>query len=69
MAAEPIRSMFGAAEDQSLPAIILQKLNDKLPPLNAGEFVANGKDWMFLLNRPMFTPPRPEWFGFPAASS
>ena len=36
------------------------ELSDKLPPLNSGEFVANEKDWTFLLNKAMFTDPSPD---------
>jgi hypothetical protein len=36
------------------------ELSDKLPPLNAGEFVANKKDWTFLLNKAMFSDPSPD---------
>jgi hypothetical protein len=36
------------------------ELSDKLPPLNAGEFVADDKNWTFLLNKAMFSDPSPD---------
>jgi len=48
------------ASDAHNAGVAATEFRDKLPPLNSGEFVANEKDWTFLLNKAMFTDPSPD---------